>query len=166
MDIIFYFNEKIKNEPSNPLNLDIIDFLIDFGPINLIREISKIEFMDNVFNLLKNASGSGLEVQKKGIYLTKKWKEKSDEYQNENLEGFVHNFTELTNLGISLPPPGFKLLTYEQYISQNEINNMLNSNMEQFQNNINNQQNDNINNCNNNLNNNFNNNFNFLVIIY
>ena len=56
--------------------LDIIDFLIDFGPINLIREISKNEFMLNVFNLLKNNGYSGLEVQRKGIYLTKKWNEK------------------------------------------------------------------------------------------
>ena len=92
--------------------------------------------MDNVFNLLKKGSGSGLEVQKKGIYLNKKRNEKCSEYQNENLAGFVHNWSELTNLGISLPPPGFKLLIYDQFISQNEINNMLNSNMEQFQNNI------------------------------
>ena len=63
--IIYFFNQKIINEPSNPLTLDIIDFLIDFGPINLLREISKVDFMKNVFNLLKTASGSGLEVQKK-----------------------------------------------------------------------------------------------------
>ena len=155
-DIIFYFNQKIKNEPSNSLTLDIIDFLIDFGPINLIREISQIEFMNNIFNLLKNNSGSGLEVQKKGIYLTKKWSEKKNEFPNENFEGFVNNCNELNNLGISLPPPGFKLDTYEQYITQFDINNnnMMNQNMGQMQipnNNFNN------NNFNNNINNDFNN---------
>ena len=106
--IIYFFNQKIINEPSNPLTLDIIDFLIDFGPINLLREISKVDFMKNVFNLLKTASGSGLEVQKKGIYLTKKWNDKNNDYPNEKLEGFSKNCLELNNLGIALPPPGFK----------------------------------------------------------
>ena len=45
--IIYFFNQKIKNEPSNPLTLDIIDFLIDCGPIELIRELSSINFMYN-----------------------------------------------------------------------------------------------------------------------
>ena len=69
----------MKNEPSNILTLDIIDFLIDYGPIYLIREISGLDFMNNFFNLLKKSSGSTPEVQKKGIYLTKKWREKADE---------------------------------------------------------------------------------------
>ena len=153
-DIINFFNEKIKNEPSNPLTLDIIDFLIDFGPINLIREISKIEFMNNVFNLLKNNSGSGLEVQRKGIYLTKKWSEKKNEFPNETFEGFMNNYDELNNSGISPPPPGFKLETYEQYITQSDINNMMNANMRPIQNPNNNLNNnfDNINDINNNFN--------------
>ena len=50
--IIDYFNQRIKNEPSNILNLDILDFLIDYGSINLVREIAKIDLMMNVFNLL------------------------------------------------------------------------------------------------------------------
>ena len=37
--IIEYFNQRIKNEPSNILNLDILDFLIDYGHINLLREL-------------------------------------------------------------------------------------------------------------------------------
>ena len=47
--------------------------MIEKGPIKLIRELSKIDLMINIFNLLKKSSGSSLEVQKKGIYLTKKW---------------------------------------------------------------------------------------------
>ena len=165
-DIINFFNEKIKNEPSNPLTLDIIDFLIDFGPINLIREISKTEFMSNVFNLLKNNSGSGLEVQKKGIYLTKKWSEKKNEFPNETFEGFMNNYDELNNSGISPPPPGFKLETYEQYITQSDINNMMNTNMRPIQNPNNNLNNnfDNINDINNNFNDKgFNNNNNIMI---
>ena len=47
--LIHFFNQKMMNNPSNILTLDIIDFLIDFGPIYLIREISNINFMNNFF---------------------------------------------------------------------------------------------------------------------
>ena len=50
---INFFNQKIMSQPWNPLTLDIIDFLIDFGNINTIREISNADFMKNVFSLLK-----------------------------------------------------------------------------------------------------------------
>jgi len=119
---IYFFNQKIINCPANPITLDILDFLIDYGSISLIREISRIEFMKNVFNLLRRSSGSSPDVQKKGIFLTKKWNEKANEYPNENFIGFVHNYDELINMGITLPPPGFKMYTYEQYISQYEAN--------------------------------------------
>ena len=119
---IHYFNQRIINEPSNLLTLDILDFLIDFGPIQLLRELSKIDLMINVFNLLKKSSGSGPEVQKKGIYLTKKWFEIAKNHKGENFEGFIRNYQELKNKGISFPPPGYKLNTYEQYISIYEIN--------------------------------------------
>jgi len=157
LGLIYFFNQKIINSPSNPLTLDIIDFLIDYGPIYLIREISKIEFMKNVFNLLKRSSGSSPDVQKKGIYLTKKWNEKANEYPNENFMGFIHNFAELNNMGITLPPPGFKMYTYEQYITQYEAN-IMKSKAENNPNLMNNNYN-NFNNNNFNNNNNYNNNF-------
>ena len=135
--IIHYFNQRLINEPSNSLNLDILDFLIDYGPINLLREISKIDLMINIFNLLKKSSGSGVEVQKKGIYLTKKWFEIANNHREENFEGFIRNYQELNNKGISFPPPGYKLNTYEQYISNYEINKLL-VNLNFFENNDNN----------------------------
>ena len=144
-DLIQYFRQRIINEPSNILTLDILDFLIDYGPINLLRELSKIDLMIHIFNLLKKSSGSSLEVQKKGIFLIKKWFEIANNYSNENLEGFIRNYHELNNKGISFPPPDYKLDTYEQYISKDEINNLL----------------QNINKDNNNLNNNINNNQDF-----
>ena len=169
LGVIYFFNQKIINCPANPITLDIIDFLIDYGSLNLIREISKIEFMKNVFNLLKRSSGSSPDVQKKGIYLTKKWSEKNNEYPNENFMGFAHNFVELNNMGITLPPQGFKMYTYEQYITQYEANimkskaennpNIMNNNYNN--NNFNNNFNNNIYNNNNYLNNNnYNNNYN------
>ena len=159
--IIHYFNQRIINEPSNILTLDILDFLIDFGPIHLLRELSKIDLMINIFNLLKKSSGSGPEVQKKGIYLTKKWFEIAKKYQGENFEGFIRNYQELNNKGISFPPPGYKLNTYEQYISIYEINNILtnsNSGKNKHQD-INNSNEDFLNYNNSNINKNINKNF-------
>ena len=142
--IIEFFNQRIKNEPSNILNLDILDFLIDYGRIDLLRELSKVDLMMNVFTLLRKSSGSGQEVQTKGIYLTKKWFDIANN-KKENFEGFIKNYNDLQSKGIAFPPSGFKLNTYEQYISINEINNLL-SNINSF-----NRQNNNENDFNNNF---------------
>ena len=156
--VIYFFNQKIMNQPSNPITLDIIDFLIDFGNIKVLREISNIGFMKNIFNLLKKSSGSSPEVQKKGIYLIGKWKGKCNEFPNENFAGFINNFNELYNHNISLPPPGFKIVTYENYINQYDVNMFMNNEGQNqgFNNNFNNIQQNNINN---NGNNKFNNNY-------
>lgn len=158
--IIQYFNQRMINEPSNTLTLDILDFLIDYSSIELLRELSKIDIMINFFNLLKKSSGSGLEVQKKGIYLTKKWFDISNKYDQENFEGFIRNYKELYKKGISFPPPGYKLNTYEQYISIYEINNIL-SNLISGNNRFNNKFSDN-NFINNNIINHNNNKINFI----
>ena len=121
-EILSFFIQIIRNEPSNIMTLDIIDFLIDYGPKNLVREISSIDFMNNIVNLMKMSSGSGLEVQKKGIYLTKKWNEKANAFPNEEYEGFTHNYKELSLRGICFPPSGYKLFTYELYISEMDAN--------------------------------------------
>ena len=160
LGIISFLRQKMEKEPSNPLTLDIIDFCVDYGPIEFVREISKVEFMSNVFNLLKE-SGDNLEVPKKGIYLTKKWNEKANEYPNENFPGFVNNYVELNNLGISFPSSDFVLYTYEQFISKMEISENVNSMQNQnFMNNYNANENQQNNNFNNNFNNQQNINFN------
>ena len=87
--IIYFFNQKIINEPSNPLTLDIIDFLIGYGPIELIRELANISFMNNILNLLKKSSSSGSEVQKKVIYLVNKWNEKKKNIQMKILKDLL-----------------------------------------------------------------------------
>ena len=90
-EMLIYLVQKMKNEPSNTLNLDIIDYFADYGPVNLIEEIGSINFMNNIYNLMKKSSGSGLEVQKQGIYLTKKWYDKFNNSFNRNYQGFVNN---------------------------------------------------------------------------
>ena len=156
--IISFLIKIIRDEPSNILTLDIIDFLVDFGPKHLIKEISTNKFMNNIVNLLKKSIDFGLEFQNKGIYLTKKWNEKAKEFKNENYEGFVYNYMELSKRGITFPPTGYKLYTYELYITENEANifkvkaekNNQNTNKKENQNiinrYINNQQNNNKNN--------------------
>ena len=121
-EIMSYLVQTIRNQPSNTLTLDIIDFMVDFGPKNLIKEISRVEFMNIFFNLLKRSSGSGPAVQKNGIYLTKKWKERADNNPNEKYDGFINNYFVLSKNGISFPPSGYKIDTYEKYISEFEAN--------------------------------------------
>lgn len=131
-DIISYFIQALKNDPSNILTLDIIDFLVDYGTKNLIKEISTVNFMINIFNLLKKHSGASLDVQKKGIYLTQKWNNKAlqDPYDYEN--GFTKNFNELQKHGITFPPRDYLMPTYNRFISISEANsikeNILNQN--------------------------------------
>ena len=71
--IIFYFEEKMKKDPSNALTLDILDFLVDYGPKDLIGGISSIKFMNNFCNLLKSIKDIESKFYKKGIFLTQKW---------------------------------------------------------------------------------------------
>ena len=159
-DLLSYLVQKIKNEPSNDLNLDIIDYFVDYGPNELIREISSIDFMNHIYNLMKKSSGSGLEVQKKGIYLTKKWYDKANMDNNGNYEGFINNYMELKKNGICFPPSEYKLFTYELNFSEMEAK-IAKSKAEQNQRNNNNINMNNINNNDNTNqmnNNNFNNN--------
>ena len=119
-DLLGFLFEKMKNEPSNILTLDIIDFLVDYGPKDLVKEISSIEFMNIIAYLIKKSSGSSLEVQKKAIYLINKWNDKAKEFPNENYVGFTNNYNELSKRGIFFPPSGYKLFTFELYISEIE----------------------------------------------
>ena len=160
-DLINYLIQTIKSEPSNILTLDIIDFLVECGPKPIVKEISSIDFLNNVVNLIKKNSGAGIEVTKKCIYLIKKWNEKANELGEENYEGFIHHYIELNKKGISFPPSGYKLFTFELYISEIEAN-IFKSKAEQsiIQNqnqNFNNNFSNNFSNDNNNINNNYNN---------
>ena len=162
-EIMSYLVQTIRNQPSNTLTLDIIDFMVDFGPKNLIKEISRVEFMNIFFNLLKRSSGSGPAVQKNGIYLTKKWKERADSDPNEKYDGFNNNYFVLSNNGISFPPSGYKIDTYEKFISELEANiakSKAEGNQNDFYNgtSFNNNNNYMGNNINNNMNRNLNNN--------
>jgi hypothetical protein len=94
---------------------------------------------------MKKSSGSGLEVQKQGIYLTKKWYDKFNNNYNGNYQGFVNNYMQLKQNGIFFPPPSYKLPTYDFHFSFQEAN-IAKSKAEQNQNNNNNMMSNNNNN--------------------
>ena len=94
INVITFFVQKLKEEPANGLTLDIIDFLVDYGPMSIIKEISSTSFMFNILTLIKN-NNAGPLVQEKAIYLTKKWNDKYKKYPNKQFPGFSNNYSEL-----------------------------------------------------------------------
>ena len=61
-----------QKQPKNELNLDIIDFVLDFGCPKIISLIAKKDFLDGVLNLLKSETNAGNGNSKKSnIFNTK-----------------------------------------------------------------------------------------------
>lgn len=118
--IISYFEEKMKKEPSNVLTLDIIDFLVDYGPNDLIGELSSVKFMENFCNILKNTKDVESKLFKIGIFLTQKWNIKINENPNESYPGFEYNYKELKKNNFAFPQNWSKLFTYQMFISESE----------------------------------------------
>jgi len=118
--IVLYFEEKMKKDPSNTLTLDIIDFLVDYGPKDLIGEISSIKFMKNYCSIIKNNKDRESKFYKKGIFLTEKWNGKIKENQNESYPGFEYNYNELKKNNFICPQKWSKLFTYQMFISESE----------------------------------------------
>ena len=118
--IICYFEEKMNQDPSNILTLDILDFLVDYGPKDLIGGISSIKFMSNFCNLLKNTKDIESKFYTKGIFLTQKWKNKINENPNESYPGFEYNYNELKKNNAFFPQKWSKLFTYQMFISESE----------------------------------------------
>ena len=118
--IIFYFEEKMKKDPSNTLTLDILDFLVDYGPKDLIGGISSIKFMNNFCNLLKSIKDIKSKLYTKGIFLTQKWKDLIKKNPNESYPGFEYNYNELKKNNFNFPMNWSKLFTYQMFISESE----------------------------------------------
>ena len=106
--------DYLKKQPKNELNLDVIDFILDFGCPKIINLIGKKEFLDEVLNLVKAETNAGMEIQKKVIYLTQKWAKK---FANNNEVGqFQENYNLLKSFGIAFPDDNFTMDTYNKYI--------------------------------------------------
>ena len=49
-NIMFLLYKNLKQNPKNGLTIDIIDFIIDFGNQNIIKLVSKKEFLESFVN--------------------------------------------------------------------------------------------------------------------
>ena len=124
INVTSFFVKKILDEPRNALTLDIIDFLYDYGPMNIIEQLSTTTFMTNILNLIKNEDKSGPLIIQKAVYLTKKWNEKIKKYPKNKgkFAGVIYNFSEIKKMGIKIPDSGYNCLTYDHYISDVDEN--------------------------------------------
>ena len=105
--------DNITNQPKNELNLDIIDYILDFGCPKIISLIAEKKFLDSVLNLLKSETNAGLEIQKKVLYLTQKWAKKFG--NNKELGTFQENYNMLKSFNITFPDESFVMDTYNKY---------------------------------------------------
>ena len=119
-EIILNLEQFLKDRSNNEIALDIIDFIVIYGPIKIVELIAKKDFLKKILELLKNSSKSSVNVQKKIIFLTQKWAKKYENEMNSNLSGFVENYNYLQKGGIKFPPPTYKLETFTKYISDEE----------------------------------------------
>ena len=116
--IVSSLSENLIKQPKNELNLDIIDYILNFGCQKIINLIGQKEFLDNVLNLVKAETNAGLEIQKKVIYLTQKWAKKFA--NNNDVGGFQENYNILKSFGISFPDDSFVMDTYNKYIGDSQ----------------------------------------------
>ena len=74
--------ESITKEPQNLLNLDLVDYILDFGCQKIVSLIAEKKFLDSILYL----TNGGEAIHKKAIYLIQKWAKKFSE--NKNLASF------------------------------------------------------------------------------
>ena len=124
-ETVFYLKQKLITKEKVDLILDIIDFLLNFGSQEIIEQIASKDFLNTILSLLKNKSKSGVNIQKKIIFLTQKWHQKFEKEENQGLKGFSDNYNLLKKGGIIFPPQNYQIQTYNNYISEEEAQNSL-----------------------------------------
>ena len=122
---VFFLKQKLITKEKVDLILDITDFLINFGSQEIIEQIASKDFLNTILSLLKNKSKSGVNIQKKIIFLTQKWHQKFEKDENQNVKGFSDNYNLLKKGGIIFPPQNYQIQTYNNYISEEEAQNSL-----------------------------------------
>ena len=124
-EIVFFLKQKLNNKENVDLTLDIIDFLLNYGSQEIIEELAQKDFLNTILSLLKNKSKSGVNIQKKIIFLTQKWHQKFEKDENPKIKGFSDNYNILKKGGIIFPPQSYQIQTYNNYISEEESQNSL-----------------------------------------
>ena len=117
--------QELNNNPQNETSLDILDMIFRFNSERsenneLILSLSSEPFTTSFLNLLKSRTNAGLNVQKKTIYLVKKWFNLYKGKYNGNFEGMYNN---LKQNGLTFPPDSFTLETYTKFISESDLAN-------------------------------------------
>ena len=79
-DIILELKKSLIDKNNIELTIDLIDLIIDYGEEQIIKQIANEEFLSNFIELLRENNNLPIYIQKKIVYLVKKWAFKSDEY--------------------------------------------------------------------------------------
>ena len=114
-----YMKQLINIQPNNILNLDLIDFIINYGNLNVISFFSQNEFLMTIINLLKNKHKTSKLIQKEIIFLIQKWYYKF--INNKDLLSFTKCYLYLLKKRIVFPNKDYILKTYSKYILDEEI---------------------------------------------
>ena len=153
---INYIFNSISIQPNNILNLDILDFVIDFGANTYINPLNDQNFLFTLINLLKKKYNTSEELQKELIYLIQKWAKKY--YNHPFFINFKECYNYLGNKGIVFPPDNIVVPTYSKYVTKNDLESLNDNNLNQsyqYDNPFNNKNNFISSSINNNNNNNF-----------
>ena len=151
-----YIFNSISIQPNNILNLDILDFVIDFGANTYINPLNDQNFLFTLINLLKKKYNTSEELQKELIYLIQKWAKKY--YNHPFFINFKECYNYLGNKGIVFPPDNIVVPTYSKYVTKNDLESVNDNNLYQsyqYDNPFNNKNNFISSSINNNNNNNF-----------
>ena len=114
-----YMKQLINIQSNNILNLDLIDFIINYGNLKVISLFSQNEFLMNIINLLKSKNNVSTQIQKEIIFLIQKWYFKF--INNKDLLSFTKCYLILISKGIVFPNKDYILKTYSKYILDEEI---------------------------------------------
>ena len=117
--------QRYQKKEKVDLTLDIIDFLLNYGSQEIIEELAQKDFLNTILSLLKNKAKSGVNIQKKIIFLTQKWHKKFEKDENPKIKGFSDNYNILKKGGIIFPPQSYQIQTYNNFISEEESQNSL-----------------------------------------
>ena len=115
-DIILDLKKSLIDKNNIELTIDLIDLIIDYGEEQIIKQIANEEFLSNFIDLLREKNNLPIYIQKKIVYLVKKWAFKSDEYPI-----FKEKYELLKSKKIIFPSNNFNIQTYNKYISNDEL---------------------------------------------
>ena len=124
-----YIFNSISIQPNNILNLDILDFVIDFGANTYINPLNDQNFLFTLINLLKKKYNTSEELQKELIYLIQKWAKKF--YNHPFFINFKECYNYLGNKGIVFPPDNIVVPTYSKYVTKNDLESVNDNNLYQ-----------------------------------